>query len=102
MERTTTDILIAGGGVAGLTAAATLAADGFSVLCVDPVPPVTEAGAEGSDLRSTAFLMPAVCLLERAGLWARLSPEAGRPNWSKMLPILWFVCWGKILTTSMS
>jgi 2-octaprenyl-6-methoxyphenol hydroxylase len=76
MERTTTDILIAGGGVAGLTAAATLAADGFSVLCVDPVPPVTEAGAEGSDLRSTAFLMPAVRLLERAGLWPRLAPDA--------------------------
>jgi 2-octaprenyl-6-methoxyphenol hydroxylase len=40
------------------------------------VPPVTSAEAEGSDLRSTAFLMPAVALLERAGLWARLAPEA--------------------------
>ncbi len=71
-----TDVLIAGGGVAGLTAAAAFASAGFATICVDPVPPVTSAGAEGSDLRSTAFLMPAVRLLERAGLWGRLAPEA--------------------------
>ncbi|MER2508499.1 MAG: FAD-dependent oxidoreductase, partial [Amaricoccus sp.] len=59
MERIETDILIAGGGVAGLGAAAALAARGFDVTCVDPVPPVTSAEAEGSDLRSTAFLGPA-------------------------------------------
>ena len=53
-------MLVAGGGVAGLTAAAAFAAAGFRVLCVDPVPPVTSAEAEGSDLRSTAFLLPAV------------------------------------------
>ena len=50
------DVLVAGGGVAGLTAAAAFAAAGFRVVCVDPVPPVTSAEAEGSDLRSTAFL----------------------------------------------
>ncbi len=76
MERITTDVLIAGGGVAGLTAAAAFGTAGFSVLCVDPVPPVTAAEAQGSDLRSTAFLMPAVQLLQRAGLWTRLAPEA--------------------------
>ena len=69
------DVLVAGGGVAGLTAAAAFAAAGFETACVDPVPPVTSA-AEGSDLRSTAFLLPAVALLERAGLWERLAPEA--------------------------
>ena len=66
-----TDVLVAGGGVAGLTAAAAFASAGFRVVCVDPVPPVTSAEAEGSDLRSTAFLMPAVGLLERAGLLGR-------------------------------
>jgi 2-octaprenyl-6-methoxyphenol hydroxylase len=76
MERVDTDILIAGGGVAGLTAAAAFAAGGFRVLCVDPVPPVTEAAADDSDLRSTAFLMPAIRLLERAGLWQALAPHA--------------------------
>src|SRR5690606_34233538 len=71
-----TDLLIAGGGVAGLTAAAAFGTAGFSVLCVDTVPPVVDAGAAGSDRRSTAFLMPAVALLERAGLWTRLAAEA--------------------------
>ena len=60
MERIAVDVLVAGGGVAGLTATAAFAAAGFGVLCVDPVPPVTSAEAEGSDLRSTAFLQPAV------------------------------------------
>ncbi len=76
MERISSDVLVAGGGVAGLTAAAAFAASGFRVVCVDPVPPATSAEAEGSDLRSTAFLTPAVELLQRAGLWERLAPEA--------------------------
>ena len=76
MGRIEADVLVAGGGVAGLTAAAAFAAAGFRVVCVDPVPPVTSAEAEGSDLRSTAFLMPAVALLRRAGLWDQLAAEA--------------------------
>ncbi len=76
MDRLETDILIAGGGVAGLAATAVFAARGFDVICVDPVPPVTSAEAEGSDLRSTAFLRPAVELLREAGLWDRLAPFA--------------------------
>ena len=39
----TTDILISGGGVAGLTAAAAFGTAGFRVICVDPEPPVTDA-----------------------------------------------------------
>lgn len=70
------DILVSGGGVAGLTAAAIFGTAGFSVLCVDPTPPITERDAEGSDLRTTAFLQPAQQLLEFAGLWGRLSPHA--------------------------
>ncbi len=70
------DVLVAGGGVAGLVATAAFAAAGFRVLCVDPAPPVTEAGAEGADLRTTAFLLPSVEILERIGLWARLAPHA--------------------------
>jgi 2-octaprenyl-6-methoxyphenol hydroxylase len=76
VERIGTDVLVAGGGVAGLTAAAAFASAGFAVVCVDPVPPVASAEADGSDLRSTAFLMPSVRLLERAGLWPRLAPHA--------------------------
>lgn len=76
MHRTSTDILISGGGVAGLTAAAAFGAAGFRVICVDPAPPVTDAGAEGADLRTTAFLQPARALLDRAGLWDKLAPHA--------------------------
>ncbi len=76
MDRIDTDILIAGGGVAGLTATVAFAAEGFDVICVDPAPPVTSAEADGSDLRSTAFLAPSVELLRRAGLWERLEPHA--------------------------
>ena len=71
-EMTDTDVLVSGGGVAGLTAAAAFGSAGFSVICVDPAPPVTEMAAEGSDLRTTAFLQPSLEVLERAGLWQRL------------------------------
>mgnify|MGYP005754139559 CR=1 FL=1 len=70
------DILVSGGGVAGLTAAAVFGSAGFTVLCVDPAPPVTDREAEGADLRTTAFLQPAQALLDRAGLWDRLAPHA--------------------------
>ncbi|NHF74069.1 UbiH/UbiF family hydroxylase [Paracoccus xiamenensis] len=71
-----TDILISGGGIAGLVAAAAFGADGHRVICVDPAPPVTEEAADGSDLRTTAFLQPSIRLLERAGLWDLLAPHA--------------------------
>jgi 2-octaprenyl-6-methoxyphenol hydroxylase len=76
MRRISADVLVAGGGVAGLAATAAFASAGFRVACVDPVAPVTAAEAEGSDLRSTAFLMPALALLGRAGLRDRLAPFA--------------------------
>ena len=72
MEIIDTDILVAGGGIAGLTAAARLAAAGFDVVCVDPAP----AGVPGGDQRTTAFLEPAVATLERAGAWAAMAPGA--------------------------
>ncbi|MBP0481083.1 UbiH/UbiF family hydroxylase [Sagittula salina] len=70
------DITISGGGIAGLTAAAAFAQAGFRTLVVDPAPPVTEREAEGSDLRSTAFLQPAQSFLEEVGLWPRLAEYA--------------------------
>ncbi len=70
------DILISGGGIAGLTAAAVFGAAGFDVVCVDPAPPITERDAEGSDMRTTAFLQPARGLLEQCGLWERLNEHA--------------------------
>jgi 2-octaprenyl-6-methoxyphenol hydroxylase len=57
------DILISGGGIAGLTAAAAFGTAGFDVICVDPTPPVTEREADGADMRTTAMLQPAGDLL---------------------------------------
>jgi len=70
------DILISGGGIAGLTAAAAFGSAGFKVICVDPAPPVTDENADGADLRSTAMLQPARRVLEAAGIWAHLEPHA--------------------------
>jgi 2-octaprenyl-6-methoxyphenol hydroxylase len=70
------DILVSGGGIAGLITAAAFGAEGMTTLCVDPAPPVTEEAAAGSDLRTTAFLAPSVDLLTRIGLWDRLAPHA--------------------------
>ncbi|MEL6549070.1 MAG: UbiH/UbiF family hydroxylase [Pseudomonadota bacterium] len=71
-----TDILISGGGVAGLTAAAAFGSAGFNVICVDPAPPVTERDAEEADLRTTAFLQPAQNFLNRVGVWPLMAPES--------------------------
>ncbi len=74
--REATDILISGGGVAGLTAACAFGSAGFRVICVDPAPPVTMADDDGADLRTTAFLQPSIPVLQAAGLWDRLAPHA--------------------------
>ncbi len=76
MTRTHCDILISGGGIAGLTAAAAFGTAGFDVICVDPTPPITEADNAKADMRSTAMLQPARTVLEAAGLWERLAPHA--------------------------
>lgn len=70
-----TDILISGGGIAGMAAAAAFGAAGFSVICVDPAPPITDRDQDGSDLRSTALLQPARDVLSDAGVWALLEPH---------------------------
>lgn len=70
------DILVSGGGIAGLMAAATFGAAGFRVICVDPTAPVTTRDDAGSDLRTTAILQPARGLLQEAGIWSHLEPHA--------------------------
>jgi 2-octaprenyl-6-methoxyphenol hydroxylase len=70
------DILISGGGIAGLTAAAAFGQAGFSVLLVDPAPPVKDSADPEADLRSTAYLPPARALFEQIGLWDVLLPHA--------------------------
>lgn len=76
MERISCDILVAGGGVAGLSCAAAFATAGFSVVCVDPAPPVTDNQSVGSDHRTTAFFQGSRNFLADAGIWERLDPQA--------------------------
>lgn len=76
----TCDILISGGGIAGLTAAAAFGSAGFDVICVDPTLPITDRDADGADMRTTAMLQPARTLLERAGVWDTLAPHGAALN----------------------
>lgn len=76
MSRDQIDVLVSGGGIAGMIATASFGAQGRRVLCVDPAPPVTEEGAKGADLRSTAFLRQSIDLFKDIGLWDRLAPYA--------------------------
>jgi 2-octaprenyl-6-methoxyphenol hydroxylase len=89
MDMNRTDILIVGGGVAGLAAAARLASDGFAVVIADraPPPPVDPA-RDGADLRTTAFLQPAIDTLRRAGAWRRMAahlPGGAEALWTMRL-----------------
>jgi 2-octaprenyl-6-methoxyphenol hydroxylase len=70
------DIVVSGGGIAGMAAAVAFGADGHRVLCLDPASPVTDRDSEGADLRTTAFLQPAQGFLEDIGLWPRLAAHA--------------------------
>lgn len=76
MRYDSVDILISGGGLAGLIAAAAFGTAGFSVICNDPTPPVTEREDAASDMRTTALLQPSRTLLETAGVWDKLSAQA--------------------------
>ena len=76
MIRKTTEVLISGGGIAGLTSACAFAKAGFEVVCVDPLPPITNSENINSDLRSTAFLQPAKSTLKNAGLWEKFEKYA--------------------------
>ncbi|MCI4660222.1 MAG: FAD-dependent oxidoreductase [Neomegalonema sp.] len=70
------DILIIGGGIAGLATAAIAAAEGFSVALVEKTAPRVEDSDPAADLRTTAYLMPSIEALERAGVWQLIAPQA--------------------------
>lgn len=76
-----TDILVVGGGVAGLTATVAFADAGYNVVCIDKAP--ESAGAQ--DSRTTAFLGPAIDLLQKIGVWRRLSAEIAPLNVMRLI-----------------
>jgi 2-octaprenyl-6-methoxyphenol hydroxylase len=65
------DVVVVGGGPAGLTAALALRKAGLDCVCVGPVPRPGQV-----DRRTTALLDASVGLLERLGLWDGLRPLA--------------------------
>lgn len=76
-ERIETDILVIGGGLAGLTLTARLAADGADVTCVEAGEAPSEENAD-RDQRTTATLMPGIGTLQRTGAWPAIEPDAQR------------------------
>lgn len=70
------DIIVSGAGIAGMVTAAGLARAGFRTCLLDPAPPPDRESAPASDLRSTAYLLPAWRLLEHLGLSADLAEVA--------------------------
>lgn len=69
------DVIVSGGGIAGMVSAIAFAQAGFETLCVDPMPPVTSRADDGADLRTTAFLQPARNFLDDLGIWEYFAPE---------------------------
>ena len=74
MDALKTDIVVAGGGIAGMIASLVFAREGFHVVCVDAAAKPDKD--TGKDLRSTAFLMPSIRLLNEAGIYDGLSDIA--------------------------
>jgi 2-octaprenyl-6-methoxyphenol hydroxylase len=70
-----TDILVIGGGMAGLALTARLGEAGIRVTCIHDGPMPTEDNA-GDDQRTTAILMPGVETLRGTGAWDAIAPDA--------------------------
>ena len=67
------DIIVAGGGLAGLTAAAAFGKRGFDVVCCGQD---ESKGTADKDNRVTAFLGPSCSVLGDAGLWDLIEGDA--------------------------
>lgn len=61
------DVVIAGGGIGGMTAAAVLGATGLEILCCDPKP-ANASCPRDADLRTSALFLSALRTLESAGI----------------------------------
>lgn len=74
MSKTIYDVLIIGGGPAGLSLAALLARGGSRVACIDREDPARQATA-AFDGRTVAISLGSRRVLEHAGLWDALAPH---------------------------
>lgn len=74
-ERLDVDVLVVGGGLAGLAMTARMAVAGYSAVCVEAGPrPSTETADR--DKRTTAVLMPGVETLRKTGAWDEIGADA--------------------------
>jgi 2-octaprenyl-6-methoxyphenol hydroxylase len=63
------EIVISGGGLAGLIAAAAFGNSGYEVLCIDPKKSKNKSQPEYLDIRTTAYLQPSQIFLQKIGVW---------------------------------
>lgn len=75
-ESVRTEVVVLGGGLAGLTLAAALATAGVPVVCIDRDSPDRQA-ADDFDIRTTAVAYGSMRVLEAAGVWRHLADAAG-------------------------
>ena len=69
-----TTVLIIGGGLSGLTLAATLGEAGIDVVCIDRDPPVNQL-LQKYDGRTTAISYASHQVLQTAGAWEKMLPD---------------------------
>lgn len=72
----TADVILVGGGLAGLATAILMAQEGLRVFVLDRAAMTADPEAPGADLRTTALLAPAIETLTRAGVWSALVRDA--------------------------
>ena len=70
------DIIVVGGGIAGLATTALLAKLNLRVLCIEPQLPSNSKESKSADLRSTAYLVKSIDLLKDIGAWDYLENHA--------------------------
>ncbi len=72
------DVVVVGGGLAGLTQALLLAREGFSVACVDQEKPLTQLDKD-YDTRTTAISWGSRNVLRKAGVWEAMESAGACP-----------------------
>lgn len=71
------DLIVAGGGAAGLAAALTLGRQGWSVAVLDPGSLGVDATADDDrDARTTAIMAGGIRMLDRLGVWSHLTADS--------------------------